>query len=47
MKIDIGNIRPNSDIKITYVYSEELEVSGNKFYKYKLPSTITPRYCND
>jgi hypothetical protein len=47
MKIDIGNIPPLNAIKITFVYSEELEVSVNKFWKYKIPSTITPRYCND
>lgn len=47
MKIDIGNILPHTNIKIRFIYSEELEVSVNKFWKYKVPSTITPRYCND
>lgn len=47
MKIDIGNIEPHSTIKIRFIYCEELEVSVNKFWKFKIPSTITPRYCND
>jgi len=47
MKIDIGNILPHTTIKIRFIYSEELEVSVNKFWKFKIPSTITPRYCND
>lgn len=44
IKIDIGNIDPNSYITIRYTYSEELLVSMNKFWKFTIPSTITPRY---
>ena len=47
MKIDIGNIRAKSSIKIIFTYVEELDASVNKFWKFKIPATIAPRYCND
>ena len=47
MKIDIGNIQPKSELKIKFTYLEEMQVSVNKFWMYKILSTITPRYCND
>jgi hypothetical protein len=47
MKILIGNIPPQQEIKIKFVYVEELEVSVNQFWKFRLPSTISPRYCNE
>ena len=47
MKIEIGNIRPEQKIKIKFVYIEELETAMNTFWKYKLLSTITPRYSNN
>jgi hypothetical protein len=47
MKILIGNIPPMGEVKITFVYVEELEVSINHFWKFRLPSTISLRYCNE
>ena len=44
MKIEIGNIEPNKEVKIIFTYCQELEVSMNKFYLLTIPSTITPRY---
>jgi len=44
MKVKIGNIPPHSEIEITYSYLQELEVSLNKFWRYTIPSTLTPRY---
>ena len=44
MKILIGNIQPNTEIKIKFVYSQELGTFQNKYYLYKIPSTITARY---
>lgn len=36
MKINIGNIEPLSEIKISFTYVEELKVVQNKFYRYCL-----------
>ena len=44
MKVDIGNIPPNTDISITFSYIQKLEVEMNKFWCFRLFSTITPRY---
>ena len=44
MKVLIGNIPPNTDISITYSYIQKLEVEMNKFWCFRLFSTITPRY---
>ncbi len=46
MKIAIGNIPPQETITIRFTYAEELQVAVNKFWLYKLPMTITPRYFN-
>ena len=44
MKVLIGNIPPMSPISITYSYVEKLTVSLNKFWCFRLFSSITPRY---
>lgn len=44
MKIKIGNIPPQTDIEIEFTYLEKVEIAMNKFYKFVLPSTLTPRY---
>ena len=44
MKVLIGNIPPQSLISVTYSYIEKLTVSLNKFWCFRLFSTITPRY---
>ncbi len=44
MKVLIGNIPPNTDISITFSYIQKLEVEMNKFWCFRLFSTITPRY---
>ena len=47
MKIEIGNIPPKTEVKIIFTYAEELETSMNKFWRFKIPSSITPRYCSE
>ena len=44
MKVLIGNIPPMSPISVTYSYVEKLTVSLNKFWCFRLFSSITPRY---
>ena len=44
MKVLIGNIPPMSPISITYSYVEKLTVTLNKFWCFRLFSSITPRY---
>jgi len=44
MKVLIGNIPPKTEISIVYSYIEKLETSLNKFWCFRLFSTITPRY---
>lgn len=43
MKIKIGQLPPKAPIQIRLVYAEELSVSMNKFWVYKIPSDVTPR----
>ena len=40
----IGNFLPKEDMILTYTYVEKLNVSMNKYYKFILPATLTPRY---
>jgi ubiquitin len=40
----IGNLYPGQNIRIKFSYLEQLDISMNKFYKFILPSTLTPRY---
>jgi len=47
MKVLIGNIPPNSTIKITYSYLQKLDIALKKFWCFRLFSSITPRYNND
>ena len=44
MKVLIGNIPSKSPVSITYSYVEKLTVSLNKFWYFRLFSSITPRY---
>ena len=44
MKVLIGNIPSKSPISVTYSYVEKLTVSLNKFWCFRLFSSITPRY---
>ena len=44
MTINIGNLPPKTSITITFEYIEMLSVCLNKFWKFSLPSTLTPRY---
>lgn len=46
MKVSIGNIPPNKKITIKFAYLEPLSECLNKFWKFELPSTLTPRYDN-
>jgi len=44
MKVKLGNIPPQADITIVIAYVEKIGVAFNKFWSFKLYSTITPRY---
>ncbi len=41
---NIGNILPRQKITVSYTYVQKLNISINKFYKFSIPSTLTPRY---
>jgi len=43
MRVQIGNIPPETEITVIFTYLEELEVT-NKHWVFRLYSTITPRY---
>ena len=47
MKLSIGNINPQSMLTIRFVWLEELEISMNKFWRFAILSTLTPRYTSD
>lgn len=47
MKVLVGNIPPKMDVSITYSYIEKLDVALNRFWCFRLFSTITPRYNGD
>ena len=40
----IGNLMPKDDLKLTFSYVEKLSLSMNKYLKFTLPATLTPRY---
>jgi len=47
MKVLIGNIPPKTEVSITYSYIQKLDIALNKFWCFRLFSTITPRYNGD
>jgi len=47
MKVLIGNIPPKTEVSITYSYIHKLDIALNKFWCFRLFSTITPRYNGD
>ena len=46
MNLEIGNIGPETEVKISISYLQELTVEQNTFYQLRLPSTISPRFMN-
>jgi len=40
----IGNLLPGQSLKLNFSYLEKLEVSMNKYFKFIIPSTLTPKY---
>lgn len=40
----IGNLKSGQNVKIKFSYLEKLDVSVNKYYKFILPSSLTPRF---
>ena len=47
MKMEIGNLGPGEELKVSISYLQELNVEQNTFYQLHIPSTISPRYMND
>jgi len=47
MNMEIGNLGPGEEVKISISYLQELNVEQNTFYQLHIPSTISPRYMND
>ena len=47
MKIKVGNLPAGKSVKIRFTYLQTLNVCMNKFWRFVLPSTITPRYHSD
>lgn len=47
MKVQVGNIPPLTEIEIEFSYLERVEVSMNKFNKFTIYSTLTPRYSKN
>ena len=46
MKIKLGNLPAGEKVTIKLAYLQILEISQNKFWKFELPSTLTPRFDN-
>jgi hypothetical protein len=46
MNMEIGNVGPNEEVKISVSYLQELNIEQNTFYQFHLPATISPRYMN-
>ncbi len=44
MKIQIGNLLAKQEIEIKFSYLEQLEVAINKFWRFRIYSTLVPRY---
>eukprot|EP01017_Pseudomicrothorax_dubius_P030096 TRINITY_DN3717_c0_g1_i7.p1 TRINITY_DN3717_c0_g1~~TRINITY_DN3717_c0_g1_i7.p1 ORF type:complete len:406 (-),score=57.02 TRINITY_DN3717_c0_g1_i7:2-1219(-) len=45
VRIQIGNIAPRTtDLQVTFMYTQELSIAYEKFWKIHIPSTLTPRY---
>lgn len=44
MKINLGNLQPNQEIKIIITYIENLKVSMNQFWQLAIPVVLTERY---
>ncbi len=47
MNMEVGNLGPGEELKITISYLQELTVELNTFYQLHIPSTISPRYMTD
>ena len=43
MKLNIGNLGPGEEAKVTLVYLELLDVSMNEFWKFNLGNTFSSR----
>ena len=46
MKVKIGNIERNEEVKINISFIHEVSLVLNTFYEFRLPTTITPRYIS-
>jgi len=44
IKVNIGNVPPNTPITIKFGYLQELDICLNKFWKLLIPATLSPRY---
>jgi len=44
MKIDLGNFPPGQNLSITFCYVEPLDLIATQFWKFVIPSALTPRY---
>jgi len=44
IKVNIGNLPADCELQIKFTYLQILKVCMNKFWRFTLPSTITPRY---
>ncbi len=46
MKVKLGNVNPNEEIKVKVCYVHTVGVTFNTFYEFRLSTTITPRYVS-
>lgn len=46
MKLRIGNVAPQAEVKVEISYLHELALSFNTFYRLQILGTISPRYMN-
>jgi len=44
MKVELGNLPGGKLVTIKLTYIQKLEISQNKYWKFHLPSTLTPRF---
>lgn len=46
IRMNIGNIPPETRLVITIAFVQEMTLSVSTFYRIQVPSTISPRYMN-
>jgi len=47
MRVKLGNVGVNQNVKIKLTFAHEVNISYNTFYEFRLSPTMTPRYVSN